>query len=327
MNVDDPMDDPLGVPSFFKEKEGGPNGLLTGVPAPDEAGEESPSSWKHKFKRLAPILVFVFGLLLLAGVAGFLLNVLNERGSAAAATPTQAAEGETGLSRLNPLIPTMPVTPTLERCTLPSPPNGASTTPVTTTLLIWSSASEAGEVSFDVYFGTAEPLSLVSTTEHSRLDISSFALLTPNTTYYWRIVTRHDESGAQVEGDTWAFTTEPVPPPTPTAQGSMASLEITGPASYPGDLPYLGHVQVALSRVAVEVPVELRCNGAMTKEGAPAAKNVQPEGVVTFLILLPPHQTVTCRVVSNGQECGQWDIKPGQEGETALLECVVFLPE
>ena len=320
--------DDYGIPSIFKEEPGSPNGLLLGVSTPDE---ENSSSWKHKFKRLAPILFFVFGLLLLTGAAGFLLNGLNERESAAATTPTQAAEGETGLSQLNPLMPTAPVTPTLQKCSLPWPDDGASAVPVTTTLLIWASEDEGDNVSFDMYFGTAEPLPLVGATEHSQLDISSIAPLTLNTTYYWRVVTRHNESGEQVEGDTWSLKTrqaQPTPiPPTPTSHQSMASLEITGPAGYPGDLPCMGRIQVALSGVAVEVPVEVRCDGAMVREGAPVIKNVQPEGAITFPILIPPNQVVTCRVASNAQECGQWEIKPGQDGETALLECVVFLSE
>jgi hypothetical protein len=107
----------------------------------------------------------------------------------------------------------------------------------------------------------------------------------------------------------------------------MASLEVTGPAGYPGDLPYLGHVHVALSGVSVEVPVEVHCDGVMMKAGASTTQAIQPEGAVIFPVLIPPGQTVACRVVSNGQECGQWEIKPGQDGETASLECVVFLSE
>ena len=336
--------DDYGIPSIFKEEPGSPNGLLTGVPTPIEEGEGSTRD--RIMNDILPKVSLVVLVLILGGTLGWAAWSIwdiyedrshNEPASAAAPTETEAAEGGSGLSQLNPLIPTAPVTPTLQKCSLPWPDNGASAVPVTTTLLIWASEDEGDNVSFDVYFGTAEPLPLVGTTEYSRFNISSLAPLTPNTIYYWRVVTRHNESGAQaeallqVEGDTWSFTTEavqiPTPYPTVTPQQSMASLEITGSAGYPGDLPYMGRIQVALSGVTVEVPVEVRCDGVMVREGAPAIKNAQPEGAAIFPILIPPNQVVTCRVASNGQECGQWEIKPGQDGETALLECVVFLSE
>jgi hypothetical protein len=82
------------------------------------------------------------------------------------------------------------------------PANGATSMPIGGIILTWTAGAYAD--SHDVYFGTA---SSGGTFQVNQPD-TSFALptiLTPNTTYYWRIDEK-DSEGATV-GDVWSFTT------------------------------------------------------------------------------------------------------------------------
>jgi len=83
------------------------------------------------------------------------------------------------------------------------PPNGIVGMPINGIILTW--AAGVGAVSHDVYFGTANP----PVTFQINQTITSFTLptiLTPNTTYYWRIDEK-DGFGGTTTGDVWSFTT------------------------------------------------------------------------------------------------------------------------
>ena len=86
---------------------------------------------------------------------------------------------------------------------LPTPPNNATEQAWNVTLF-WNCNDPDGDpMTYAVYFGTAATPPLVAT-----VGIRSFAvgLLSPGTTYYWRIVAR-DNHGNATSGPTWAFTT------------------------------------------------------------------------------------------------------------------------
>ncbi|MDY6835085.1 MAG: DUF2341 domain-containing protein [Chloroflexota bacterium] len=92
--------------------------------------------------------------------------------------------------------------PTIER----SPRNGATNVSLGTTLL-WNIEQNTGDdVTYDVHFGTRKYPPLVihdsATTAYRPI------IMTPNTKYYWKIVSR-DSDGMLYRSETWSFTTEP----------------------------------------------------------------------------------------------------------------------
>jgi len=88
----------------------------------------------------------------------------------------------------------------------PLPPDGATDVSINTDLSWTGGDQDVGDtVTYDVYFGTTNPPSLVmnnqSTTTYSP------GTLTNETTYYWKIVA-WDNHGATTQGPVWSFTTQ-----------------------------------------------------------------------------------------------------------------------
>ncbi len=92
----------------------------------------------------------------------------------------------------------------------PSPTNGSTTASETPTLTWQSSDQDGHAITYDVYFGTANPPPLLATNVATK----SFSpgVLAFTTTYRWRIVAR-DELGAETSGPQWSFTTRTNLPP------------------------------------------------------------------------------------------------------------------
>ncbi len=94
--------------------------------------------------------------------------------------------------------------------TAPLPPSnpspGDNTTDVSTTAtLSWSCTDpDSDPMTYDVYFGTSDIPSLVSSGQTTIT--YNPGTLTDNTTYYWKIVA-HDDHSHSTEGDMWQFTT------------------------------------------------------------------------------------------------------------------------
>src|SRR5258708_1083520 len=116
------------------------------------------------------------------------------------------------------VVPTGGVTgPTWSFTTLAGAP--ANTAPAdgatgvaTNTALTWT-VPTGGAASYDVYFGSANPPPKVQTAL-AALSYSP-AGMTPNTTYFWKVVPT-----AAVTEPTWPFTTLPAPPPGPPHRGA-----------------------------------------------------------------------------------------------------------
>ena len=98
----------------------------------------------------------------------------------------------------------------------PSPTNGAINRPINTTLSWNNSVDPEGQaVSYDVYFGAADPPPLVATNVSTNaFDPGAQSFLT---TYRWRVVAR-DTYGATTSSVTWSYTTKPesLAPTTPS---------------------------------------------------------------------------------------------------------------
>jgi hypothetical protein len=92
----------------------------------------------------------------------------------------------------------------------PSPANGATEISTTAQTLTWASCDNAN--SYDVYFGPTTNPPFVG-----NVIGTSYALptLNPNTTYYWKIVAKHN-CGKSTSGELWSFTTVPAIPAPPT---------------------------------------------------------------------------------------------------------------
>ncbi len=86
------------------------------------------------------------------------------------------------------------------QATGPFPANNATNVPVNT-VLAWDAAD--GATSYEVFFGTAEPLPSIGTIAQTTIDPAGN--LNTNTTYLWRVNTIN-EAGTTV-GQTWTFTT------------------------------------------------------------------------------------------------------------------------
>lgn len=98
----------------------------------------------------------------------------------------------------------------------PSPPDGAPSVSVSTSMGWFGFDPDGNLAGFDVYLGTTPSPSLVA----SDISVPSFtpsAPLEPLTQYYWRVVAR-DAMGLETSSATWTFTTRLVnsPPNIPT---------------------------------------------------------------------------------------------------------------
>jgi hypothetical protein len=64
-------------------------------------------------------------------------------------------------------------------------------------------ASDA--LTYDVYFGTANPPTIVTSTNQSASTLTK--TVAASTTYYWKVVVK-DGKGGQTIGQVWSFTTD-----------------------------------------------------------------------------------------------------------------------
>ena len=88
----------------------------------------------------------------------------------------------------------------------PFPEDGATNLPVSV-VLSWSASDPDGDdVTFDVYLGTSEPLTEVST-QQTADSYNPPGNLAYETEYMWQIVVK-DEHGANTVGPVWGFTTQ-----------------------------------------------------------------------------------------------------------------------
>jgi formylglycine-generating enzyme required for sulfatase activity len=91
----------------------------------------------------------------------------------------------------------------------PSPANGATAQSLTTTLG-WTGGDRDGDnVTYDVYFGTANPPATKVANRQSTLTYNP--AMGVKTTYYWQIVA-WDEHNFSTPGPVWSFTTNDVGP-------------------------------------------------------------------------------------------------------------------
>lgn len=92
----------------------------------------------------------------------------------------------------------------------PNPENGATSVSIYADLSWTGGDPEGDNVTYDVYFGTTSPPSMVSANQSN--DSYDPGTLEFNTTYYWRIVA-WDEYGESSTGPIWNFTTRDNSPP------------------------------------------------------------------------------------------------------------------
>ncbi|MDI6787838.1 MAG: hypothetical protein QME51_05660 [Planctomycetota bacterium] len=104
--------------------------------------------------------------------------------------------------------------PAPAKVTSPTPPSPAADVPITQ-VLSWAPVTYAS--SYNVYFGSTNPPSLVDNTA-----ITSYnpGLLSYNATYHWRIDSRN--LTATTTGDAWIFLTAPPPPPQVTSSNPIS---------------------------------------------------------------------------------------------------------
>ncbi len=120
----------------------------------------------------------------------------------------------------------------------------------------------------------------------------------------------------------------PTSVPTSTTAPPMPLVQVTGPGTYPGDLPYLAVIEAHLSQSQSPVVVEADCQGTLRRQGTTSSQTLHPGQSVAFFFVIPPGHTPDCRVdiVIAGevakQECGQWAIALGVE-EPMTLTCAV----
>ncbi len=115
--------------------------------------------------------------------------------------------------------------------TLSTPANGASGVSTSPTL-IWNAST--GATSYDVYLSASNPPPAVTATVgFTGYNASG---LTPNTTYYWKVVAKN-AAGSSPASAVWSFTTGQPPPavmllaPTNGASGLSTSLTLSWTAS------------------------------------------------------------------------------------------------
>jgi len=108
-------------------------------------------------------------------------------------------------------------------------------------------------------------------------------------------------------------TSTPAPSPSPTPPAPLARVEVMGPATYPGDLPYLGAIRVLSTEAQGDVLVEANCEGVLWPQGVAVGQVLSPGQAAAFFFLIPPGHEPVCRVVVAGQECGEWTVAPYQD--------------
>ncbi|MBK5209690.1 MAG: hypothetical protein JJE44_09335, partial [Flavobacteriaceae bacterium] len=76
----------------------------------------------------------------------------------------------------------------------------------TTVSLQWtaSDVDTTDTLTYDVYFGTANPPTIVASANQSAVTLTK--TVSASTTYYWKIVVK-DNEGGQTIGQVWTFTT------------------------------------------------------------------------------------------------------------------------
>lgn len=106
--------------------------------------------------------------------------------------------------------------------TTPSPTNSATAVAQTTTLS-WTAATNA--TSYDVYLGTdIAATNIVNGTNQVGTTYTPSSILSPSTTYYWKIIPKNG-SNAATGCSTWSFTTDAaVPALTPTSLTAFGSV-------------------------------------------------------------------------------------------------------
>ncbi|MCR4315283.1 MAG: Ig-like domain-containing protein [Planctomycetes bacterium] len=155
-----------------------------------------------------------------------------------------------------------------KRATNPSPADGALD--VNPTTLTWSGHADA--TSFDVYFGTAEPLGAL-TTGTTGVGIALTTTLNPATTYKWRVDSTLTDSTV-VTGDTWTFTT-----PAVSALAVSSSVPSNGSAS----ASLAGPITITMSKPVLSSSVNTT-NITLAQTG----------GAAVTINVLSLAQTITC---------------------------------
>lgn len=86
----------------------------------------------------------------------------------------------------------------------PSPSDGATDQALSLVLSWVCNDPDQDPLTYDVYFGTAQPLSIVQQVSTASYNPGQ---LQESTTYYWKIVAR-DDNNLETEGPLWSFTTQ-----------------------------------------------------------------------------------------------------------------------
>ena len=127
----------------------------------------------------------------------------------------------------------------------PSPSNGVINCPTNQKLNWIGGDPDAGDtVTYNVYFGTANPPTTLVLTNQSAITYNPGTLIA-NTTYYWRIEVK-DNHGASTSGSVWSFTTgsstnrPPNTPGSPSPSNGVTNQSINVDLSWIGGDPDAG---------------------------------------------------------------------------------------
>jgi len=116
-------------------------------------------------------------------------------------------------------VPNQPPTPPSN----PNPPDNSTNQPLNTQLSWTCTDPENDPLTYDVYFGTANPPPQVATGQIP--NTYNPVTLTYSTTYYWKIVAHDDHSNAST-GPVWSFTTVANQPPAQPSNPSPVNNSI-----------------------------------------------------------------------------------------------------
>jgi hypothetical protein len=107
-----------------------------------------------------------------------------------------------------------------------------------------------------------------------------------------------------------------------------ARVEVKGPASYPGALPYLATVELTSTEARDTVTARVHCEGVLLPRGTSEEISLPPGQASVFFFLIPPGHSPLCAVTVAGQDCGRWTIAPSGDGnvEQAVLTCAAMAP-